>query len=492
MNNSRGHIFKTTLLFGFVQIFNIGIKVVINKIIAILLGPEGIGIISLFQNSQQMLSNSAGLGISQSGVRDISEAYNAGDQVRFSKIIAILKRVIYITALLGIVVTVALAPLLSEWLFDSPNYTLSYIFLALSVALNILSEGQLAILKGMRRLRSLAKATMIGAIVGLFSSVPLIYAFDQQGIIPSLIAAALSAYVLSNYFVRQVEYTKVELTPREVYHGSKEMVKMGISLMTITFLGLLSALFIAAYVSSNGGLAILGYYQAGIVITTSYFGIVTTAMSTDYYPRISAVYNENEKLAEMANSQSMINLIIVMPMIVVFQLFADLFINILYTADFVTTLQFLNYAIIGAIITVCSNNFGMILLAKQKSKIFLISSILQRVLVTLASIVSYYYWGLVGLGIGYIFLGVLHFFVTWYILHKNFNISPSGKVMSILGLVILLSVISVIFREAPGVMMRYISSALLLSITLVISYYLVKIVLNINPFTALVKCLKTK
>ena len=37
---SYKNIFKTTFLFGFVQVFNILIKVITNKIVAVLLGAE--------------------------------------------------------------------------------------------------------------------------------------------------------------------------------------------------------------------------------------------------------------------------------------------------------------------------------------------------------------------------------------------------------------------------------------------------------------------
>lgn len=38
------NIFKTTFLFGFVQVFNIFVKVGINKVVAILLGTAGMGV----------------------------------------------------------------------------------------------------------------------------------------------------------------------------------------------------------------------------------------------------------------------------------------------------------------------------------------------------------------------------------------------------------------------------------------------------------------
>ena len=73
------NIFKTTFLFGFVQVFNIFVKVGINKVVAILLGTAGMGVISLFQYAVSFLSVSCGLGINQSSIRDISEARERGE-----------------------------------------------------------------------------------------------------------------------------------------------------------------------------------------------------------------------------------------------------------------------------------------------------------------------------------------------------------------------------------------------------------------------------
>lgn len=152
-------IFKSTFLFGFVQVFNILVKMIANKAVALLLGANGMGIVGLFNSSIGMIQIGAGLGLSQSAVRDISEANASEDTNRFSRIISLTNRVLLFTAFLGVIVTISLSPWLSEWSFGNKNYTFAYIWLSIVVGLNILTEGQLAILKGMRRLRALAKAS---------------------------------------------------------------------------------------------------------------------------------------------------------------------------------------------------------------------------------------------------------------------------------------------------------------------------------------------
>ncbi len=143
---SYGNIFKTTFLFGFVQVFNILVKVGLNKVVAFLLGAEGMGIIGIYNSAVQMIKTGAGLGVNQSAVRDISEANAKGDANTFSRIISLTNKVILFTSLLGIVVTIVLSPFLSKWSFGDHSYTFAVIWIAVVVGLNILTEGQLAIL----------------------------------------------------------------------------------------------------------------------------------------------------------------------------------------------------------------------------------------------------------------------------------------------------------------------------------------------------------
>ena len=174
---SYKNIFKTTFLFGFVQVFNILIKVITNKIVAVLLGAEGMGIVGIYNNTLEFIKSGTSLGISQSAVRDISEANAKDDDKRFSSTISVTNRVIIITGLLGGIVTLLLSPWLSEWTLGNRDYTFAFMLLSIVVVARILTDGQLAILKGMRQLRSLAKASMLGAVAGLVVGGPMYYLY---------------------------------------------------------------------------------------------------------------------------------------------------------------------------------------------------------------------------------------------------------------------------------------------------------------------------
>ena len=177
---SYKNIFKTTFLFGFVQVFNILIKVITNKIVAVLLGAEGMGIVGIYNNTLEFIKSGTSLGISQSAVRDISEANAKDDNIRFSSTISVTNRIIIVTGLLGGMVTLLLSPWLSEWTLGNQDYTFAFMLLSIVVVARILTDGQLAVLKGMRQLRSLAKASMLGAVAGLVVGGPMYYLYGLQ------------------------------------------------------------------------------------------------------------------------------------------------------------------------------------------------------------------------------------------------------------------------------------------------------------------------
>ena len=112
-NKNYDVIFKSTFLFAFVQAFSIIVKVVLNKVAAITLGSQGIGIIGLFTSAIGMLKTGTSLGISQSAVRDISEVNQNDDSEAFSKTIITTQKVIVVTAFIGFVITVLLSIYLS-------------------------------------------------------------------------------------------------------------------------------------------------------------------------------------------------------------------------------------------------------------------------------------------------------------------------------------------------------------------------------------------
>lgn len=462
-NSSYKTIFKSTFLFGFVQVFNILAKVGINKAVAILLGTGGMGVIGLLQSTLQMLTTACGLGISQSAVKDIAQGANIS-QEQFSTSISLTKKLVLILAIFGAVATILLSPWLSEWTFGNNKYTYTFMLLSAAVFLNIISEGQLAILKGARMLRLLAKASLLGSIVGLLTGVPLYFWLGENGIVPSLIMASTAAAIFSWYFIRKIKYDKQHLSVKSAVKDGRVMIQMGIALMYVSLLGVVSDYIIRTYIGHIAGIDAVGLFQAGSMIVTSYFGIVITALTTDYYPRISAINQDNAALQIEFNRQSEVGLLLVGALVIVFLFAMPLFIAILYTDAFMPTIAFLQYAVFGILFTVCSNALGMLLLAKQASKTFFFTASIGRIIIIISSLISFHYWGLMGLGVATLGTGVFHLAFMSAVMWKKYRIKMNRGLYIMLITILTFSVIAFFVKDIDNLYIKYTLGLLLCGI----------------------------
>ena len=103
-NNTKSsyhHILKYASLFGSIQALNIFIGMVRNKLVALILGPGGIGLMSLFNSAIALLSNATNLGIATSSVKTLSELYEKGDEEVTRRHVHVIRMWAFVTAKIG-------------------------------------------------------------------------------------------------------------------------------------------------------------------------------------------------------------------------------------------------------------------------------------------------------------------------------------------------------------------------------------------------------
>ena len=147
-SGSYGHILKYTGIFGGIQGANILFSLIRNKFVAILLGPDGMGLVSLFNSTVKLVSDSTILGIPMSAVKNISEAFSKNDEKEMENNIRTVRSWSIIVALLGMAVCMFAGPLVDNVAFSWGNHTLHFILLSPVVGMVALTGGETAILKG--------------------------------------------------------------------------------------------------------------------------------------------------------------------------------------------------------------------------------------------------------------------------------------------------------------------------------------------------------
>lgn len=434
-------IFKATSLFGGVQVINILISIVKQKFIAILLGPTGMGISGLYLSATQLIQGLTSMGLSSSAVKDVAEANGTGDFQRISRVVTVLKKLVWITGLLGMIVVIALSPILSKSTFGNYDYTIPFIFLSITLLLQQLSAGQSVVLQGMRKLKHLAKSGVLGSFFGLIVSVPIYYFFGIEGIVPTLILSSITTLLLTWYFSRKIKIEKVEITPKQTFEEGKGMLKMGLVMTLSSILVLGSAYIVRIFIGRIGGIEEVGLYTAGFAIVNGYVGLIFTAMGTDYYPRLAGVNKDNVKCKEIINQQAEIAILIIAPIIMIFLLIAPYAITLLYSNEFTPITSFMQWSMIGMIFKAASWSISFLYIAKGEMKLFAINETIANIYVFSLSIFFYYLFGLDGLGIAFT-LSYFIYLIHYYLLSKkkfNFNFIKSFNKLFSIQLLLLVS-----------------------------------------------------
>ena len=472
VNNSKindyRNIFKATSLFGGVQLIQIVIQVIKQKIIAILLGPFGMGINGLYISSSSFIQGLTSLGLTSSAVKNIAEAYGSGDSDKISKIISVLKKIVWFTGLLGMLVLIITSPILSKVTFGNYDYTIPFIFLSITLLFQQLSNGQIIILQGLRRLKDLAKASVLGSFAGLIISAPIYYFFGINGIIPTLILSSITTLSFTWYFSSKLNYNKVELSIHDTLLEGKEMMKMGVvmSLNNILVLGV--AFITRIIIMKTGNTEEVGLYNAGFVIINGYFGLIFNAMSTDYYPRLSAVNKDNRRTNEIVNQQTEISLLIISPLILFFLLLTPYIIQILYSKEFLPIIKFIQWAIIGMLFKTSSWAISYQFIAKSNVKQFAINELIANTIILTINTIGYLYWGLEGLGIAFTLSMILYFLQIYYSAYKCYSFKYTKETIRMKSLFIFIIVLSFIFVRFHD---NYISFIIILFACIICMFY---------------------
>ena len=426
-------IFKATSLFGGVQVYNILIGVVRSKFLAVLLGPAGMGIQGLYQSTLDVVKSLTAFGLEQSAVRDISEANGSGDTRKINNTVATVRRLVWITGLLGFLVTLILSPLLSQWTFGNNDYTLGFIILSTTLLLNQLCSGQKVLLQGMRRLKDLAKASAIGATIGLIVSVPLYYWIGVKGIVPTMVLVSITALLLSWHYSHKIPVEKSKLTTKKAVIYGASMIKMGVAMSISNILVTISAYILRWFIRQQGGVDEVGLFTAGILITNTYVGMFFNAMSTDYYPRLSAVNKDNEKCKEVINQQGEIALLLIAPVILSCIVFMPFIIKLIYSHDFLAANSFITFAVSGMVFKASSFVISYAFLAKAESRLFIVNEVVSNLYFLALYVIGYYVGGLQGLGIAYMVGYFIYFIQVYLISHLRYHFQFTKSFLRIFG-----------------------------------------------------------
>lgn len=422
--DSYRHILKYTGLFGGVQGLGIVVGLMRNKLVALLLGPNGMGLVSLFSSVATFISNSTNLGIPTSAVKHISEIDDAAATLRY---VSVVRWWCLLLGLLGMLLCIVLSPLLDGLTFSWGDHTLHFVLLSPIILLTAVAGGETAILKGMRRLKALAKSQVFTMLSSLFVTVPIYYFFGEQGIVPVLVLVTLASLVSVLVYSNRV--CPYRMGSVGVIGEGLPMVKLGVAFMFSGIVGSGSEMLIRSLLNRMADLSAIGLYNAGYMLTFTYAGMVFTAMDTDYYPRLSGVNGDSVRESLLANRQMEVSLLLIAPMVVGLILLLPLLVLLLFSRSFSAVVPMAQVAILSMLWKSVTLPIAYIPLARGDSKMFMVLESSYYVVLVFLVVVGYQHFGLYGTGVALLLAHIFDFLIEYLTARFRYAFRPSVRVV---------------------------------------------------------------
>ncbi len=478
--SSYKQIVKTTSILGSVQLFSILISVVRTKLLAVFIGPSGMGIVGLLNASINLVTGLTGLGIETSAVKNIASSCENGESNSVEHQIRIVYKLMFFTGLLGTVVLLCAASWLSQLTFGNKDYTWAFMYLAIIALFKQLTASRLVALQGLRKMKGLAKANFYGSLFGLLLTIPLYYYYRIEAIVPSMILIAICSLIAAFYFSKEIKVENRKINAKVYLEESKSVIKLGIVLTCSSILISVSSYLLQILIEKISGTHEVGLYNAGFTLLHSYVGVIFSVMSIDYYPRLSAIANDEVKMKVCINEQVYLSILLISPIVVLFLTFLTIIIKMLYTVEFIDIIPMLRFAILGMFLKMVSWLLSYVLLVKGDSKLFLKTEIIGVLVSLLLNVLGYYLGGLQGLGIAFLVYYLFYFLLIKYFIAKHFQYVFSNEVKAIFWQSLSLCIVAFLVEFFVEGWLKQIGLLIISVSTLFYSYYLINKKVNLS------------
>lgn len=368
-SSSRGLI-KSMMIIGSAQAVNILISIIRVKVLAVLLGPSGVGLLSIYNSLQSMVQQTAGLGMATSGVREI--ASSRGEEATLSRVRRVLFAAHFVQGTLAMLAVWLLRAPIATWLFGDAARATEVGLIGVAILLALLGAAQTALLQGLRQIADLGRVTVIGAFVGSVVGLAAVRFQGESGLIWFILVQPMAQVLVALHYTRRLpKPIAARLSLVETWDTWKPMAKLGAAFMLGGLVTTATLLLVRGRITQELGLEAAGHFAAAWGITMTYVGFLLGAMATDYYPRLTEVINDRAAATKLMNDQAQLGLAIGGPVLLLLIGLAPWAVTLLYSSEFAPAAELLQWQTVGNVFKLASWALAFSVIAAARSKTFL-------------------------------------------------------------------------------------------------------------------------
>ncbi|MEI7879367.1 MAG: oligosaccharide flippase family protein [bacterium] len=430
MSIHKGTGYRATLgaavLIGGSAVVGLFCGLIRGKVVAVWLGPVGMGLLGAYQSIVELFVMIFSIGIGTSGVRIIAEAAGRGGDVSVSQVAWVIRRLAWGLGMLGAICLILLSKQIGLWTFGVAGDYHGLALLGLAVLGGALALGCTTIIQATRHMAQLASIGVWGSIFGVLIGVPVVIWGGMPGIVWLPIITALSGAVLATVAFRRLHLPPVVRQEVAVMPILSPLMSIGLLFTINSIASSLLGWIIRTYVIRSFGLDVGGYFQVALNLSNIYVGIVLQAMSADYFPRIASISTGARDVNESINEQLVTTVLLAAPGIVATLVMAPLVIELFYAHSFMPAVGVLRWYLLGALVRVMAWPFSMALYARGAMRMIFLADGAFYLVNLLLLVPASMKFGLNGVGMAFFVASCINCVVAFCVSQRIFSFQFMG------------------------------------------------------------------
>jgi O-antigen/teichoic acid export membrane protein len=426
-----GELLKAVLKMGTGSLAGMTLGMAAMKVLAVVVGPGGVGLFSLLRQTYQTAVTVSVLNGQMAIVQGVASR-DDGSRPAF------LSTVLWIISGMGIGVSLVLlvfAPQLSGWVLDrnDPQAIQAVRWLAPTVLLGAGQAYLVGLMNGYRAVGSVALVQLSGFATLAVLALPAARLAKSGQILAFswlLAASAAVAFLVATVFsFKHGHLAALWRTARLRFTSAsaKVFVPMAGTFLITGFVGTAVPLCVRALASREFGLHGAGILDVAWTLSMAYIGLLLSSFSTYYLPVLSGMVDPGAR-ARMILQVLRLALLLMLPLVTAMIVLKPLVARLLYSSEFLPALPIIRWMLIGDFFKVASWVFSFTMIASMDLRTFLWTEVACGA-ATLAGalVVLLRFQWLPGIGVNYMLLYIGYLIYTLFYVCRRHQFALDGR-----------------------------------------------------------------
>lgn len=411
------NLLKTSVLNGVAVLIKTITLFVLNKILAVYLGPTGYAALGQFQNFIQMVTTFAGSAINTAVIKYTAEYHE--DESKQRAIWKTAGSIVFVFSLMFAFLILIFQRQLSLYIFHTLEYQTVFVWFAVFLLFFNFNTLFLAILNGKKEILKLVLANIAGSLFALIVTSILAIKLHLYGALIALSIYQSIAFIVTLFLCYRADWFKFSSLFGKIDLEITKKLSSFIWMALVSAICVpLSQILIRAYLSQEFGLAYAGYWEAMIRLSTVYLMLVTTTLGVYYLPRLSELKMIDEIKKEVYLGYKFLFPLAVAGGVVIFVL-RDWIINVLFSPSFAPMQSLFFWQMMGDALKIGSWILAYLMLSKAMTKLYISTEIIFTLSLIALTYVCTQLFGFEGVSIAHLINYGMYWVVISFFIFKS-------------------------------------------------------------------------